>query len=102
MLHAVLVHRRQPRHPDPPDTSRKPISGHFFRLVRIFLDNEVLLKELARSRDAIEQARCYLASPGTNPALGQARLTQLRLKRHGLLCLLRANRHEVRRILNLP
>lgn len=76
--------------------------GLSLRLIQIYSRNEQFLKELARSRQAIEQAIAYLSQPAANPVLGRARLTQLRQKRSALLGFLRAHRLEVRQILELP
>jgi hypothetical protein len=92
MPHASLVRRPSSASPDPPATGADSSSPSFLRLVRIYVQNEALLKELSRSQQGIEQALTYLGQPGANTRLGRARLAQLRRKRSGLLCLLRSNR----------
>jgi hypothetical protein len=84
----ILPAASDPPTSDPPDL--------FFRLARVYRQNEQLMQELARSRSRITEALRYLSQPDANRVLGQARLSQLRARRSNLLCRLRANRIEVR------
>ena len=71
----------------------------FARLVELYRSNYVLLNELDSSKNKLERARAYLASPTRNPALAAANLVHLKSKHSAVLTLLRANRRQVQDLL---
>lgn len=74
----------------------------FGRIVALYQGNEFLLSELQNIRRKLASARAYRDTPGSNPALAQARLLQLRARHTAALTMLRANRHEARHLLGRP
>ncbi len=68
----------------------------FGLLVETYQSNAFLLDALERARRGLASARAYLASPGCNRRLGEARVLRLDTRRRAALTLLRANRIRVR------
>jgi hypothetical protein len=74
----------------------------FGRVVALYQGNEFLLSELQSIGQKLASARAYRDTPGSNPALAEARLLQLRARHSAALAMLRANRHEARHLLGRP
>jgi hypothetical protein len=71
----------------------------FGQVVALYQSNSYLLSQLKSVRGHLSRAREYLASPGCNAALGRAHVLRLRARHSAALALLRANRHQARRLL---
>ena len=72
--------------------SESPGPDPFGLLVSLYQTNKALSAELRAVQRNLAGARDYLASPGCNARLAEARLLQLRAKHSAVLALLRANR----------
>jgi hypothetical protein len=74
----------------------------FGRIVALYQSNELLLSALQKVKKNQNSARAYLETSGSNPALAEAYLLQLKAKHSAVLTMLRANRIQARQVLDRP
>lgn len=82
-----------------PESHVDPTLG---RVLQLLWDNDRLLDEVGHLVERVEEACCYLSDPECNADLGLELLVRLKASHRDAIARLRANRREVRLILDDP